>query len=256
MFAGSYCGSPPALAEIASHWNFDPPLVAVLGVAWVLALRSRSRMAAVGVSLLTLAFVSPLCAASVSLFSARSIHHLLLIAAALAFALAARSPGAVSSPFKLRLPVSLTTLTMAGALWAWHVPALYNAALANIALYRGMQLTIFATSFAFWLAIQRAGVMGAIGGLLGGMVQMGFLGALLTFASKPLYVTHALSAPSWGLTGLEDQQLAGLVMWVGGMAPFALGGFWIARRAWHGQNGAENSTNSKNVLCELQAKRQ
>jgi putative membrane protein len=254
MFAGSYCGSPPALAEIASHWNFDPPLVAILAVAWVWALRARNRMAAVGVSLLTLAFVSPLCAASVSLFSARSIHHLLLIAAALAFALAARSPGAVSSPFKLRLPVSLTTLTMTGALWAWHVPALYNAALANMALYWGMQITIFATSFAFWLAIQRAGVMGAVGGLLGGMVQMGCLGALLTFASQPLYVTHALSAPSWGLTGLADQQLAGLVMWVGGMAPFAIGGLWIARRAWRRQNATGNSTNSINVLRELQAK--
>ena len=251
MFAGSYCGSPPALAEIASHWNFDPPLVAILAVAWVWALRARNRMAAVGVSLLTLAFVSPLCAASVALFSARSIHHLLLIAAALAFALAARSSGPL---VRVHLPVSLTTLAMTAALWAWHVPALYNAALANMALYWGMQITIFATSFAFWLAIQRAGVMGAVGGLLGGMVQMGSLGALLTFASQPLYVTHALSAPSWGLTGLADQQLAGLVMWVGGMAPFAICGLWIARRAWRRQNATGNSTNSINVLRELQAK--
>ena len=83
MFAGSYCGSPPGLHEIAMRWNFDPALIAVLACGLALALRARNRLAASGVALLAVAFVSPLCAASVTLFSARSVHHLFLIAASL-----------------------------------------------------------------------------------------------------------------------------------------------------------------------------
>ncbi len=248
MFAGSYCGSPPALAEIGSRWNLDPVVIGFLAIAIALALKARNRMAASGIAILALAFISPLCAASVSLFAARSIHHLLLIAAALAFALALRPSGAAGGGLlRVRLPVSLTTFTMTAVLWAWHVPALYNAALANIALYWAMQITIFASSFAFWLAIRQAGVMGAVGGLLGGMVQMGFLGALLTFATEPLYVTHALAAPSWGLPGLMDQQLAGLVMWVGGMIPFAVGGLLIARKAWQVQSPGRKSITATGI---------
>ena len=128
---------------------------------------------------------------------------------------------------------------MTAVLWAWHVPALYDAALANILVYWLMQATILSTSFAFWLAIRRGSAVGAVGGLLGATVQMGFLGALLTFASQPFYIVHAVAAPSWGLSALADQQLAGVIMWVGGMAPFAIGGALIARRAWQRQNAAE-----------------
>jgi putative membrane protein len=45
------------------------------------------------------------------------------------------------------------------------------------------------------------------------MVQMGMLGALLVFAEAPVYAPHALTTAAWGLTQLQDQQLAGLTMW-------------------------------------------
>jgi putative membrane protein len=45
-------------------------------------------------------------------------------------------------------------------------------------------------------------------------VQTGLLGALLTFAGRPLYAAHISTTASWGLTPLEDQQLAGLIMWI------------------------------------------
>jgi cytochrome c oxidase assembly factor CtaG len=40
------------------------------------------------------------------------------------------------------------------------------------------------------------------------------LGALLTFSSRVWYPAYASSTAVWGLTPLEDQQLAGLIMWV------------------------------------------
>jgi cytochrome c oxidase assembly factor CtaG len=46
------------------------------------------------------------------------------------------------------------------------------------------------------------------------MLHTGLLGALLTFSSTVWYPDYADSAAPWGLTPLEDQQLAGLIMWV------------------------------------------
>jgi putative membrane protein len=45
-------------------------------------------------------------------------------------------------------------------------------------------------------------------------LQMGFLGALLTFSARPLYAVHALTTPAWGLSPLADQQLGGIIMWI------------------------------------------
>jgi len=236
MFAGSYCGSPPDLYETASRWNFDPVLLLVLGILSVAVMRWGNRMAAGGIGLLVVAFVSPLCAAGGALFSVRSVHHLLLMAAALLFALAVRAERGSGRPVRSGLPAGATVTVMTIVLWAWHIPTLYDAALANMAIYWTMQITIFASSFAFWLAILRAGAVSAVGGLTGGTLQMGLLGAVLTFATRPLYGVHALAAPSWGLSGLADQQLAGLIMWVGGMLPFAIGGAVIAGQAWQRQN--------------------
>ena len=44
----------------------------------------------------------------------------------------------------------------------------------------------------------------------------------MTFTSQPWYSAYALSAPRWGLTALQDQQLAGLSMWMPGGAVFTL----------------------------------
>ncbi len=43
--------------------------------------------------------------------------------------------------------------------------------------------------------------------------QMGFLGALIAFASRALYAPHILTTAAWNLTPLQDQQLGGAIMW-------------------------------------------
>jgi putative membrane protein len=45
-------------------------------------------------------------------------------------------------------------------------------------------------------------------------MQNGMLGALLTFSGQPLYESPLHTAALWGLTPLQDQQLAGLIMWI------------------------------------------
>jgi hypothetical protein len=68
------------------------------------------------------------------------------------------------------------------------------------------------------------------------MVQMGLLGALITFAANPLYAPHFATTLPWGLDPLEDQQLAGLIMWAPAAAIYLaaalfIAGRWLAREA-------------------------
>jgi len=53
-------------------------------------------------------------------------------------------------------------------------------------------------------------------------LQSGILGALMTFSAQPWYSYYTPLTAFWGLTPLQDQQLAGLIMWLPGSAIFTL----------------------------------
>lgn len=227
-FAGSYCGLAPVAGTLTGRWNLDPLVLAALALlvagAWRLA-PARRRAAGLAVGALAVAFVSPLCAASVALFSARAVHHLLLIGVA-APLLAAAWPSPRTLP-----PLPMLALATA-TLWAWHLPAAYDAALADVALYWAMQLSLLATAWAYWSAVARAPGPVALVAIVGGAAQMGMLGAVLTFAPTPLYASHLATTASFGIGPLADQQLAGLIMWVVGLAPYAIAAGWRLRGDW------------------------
>ncbi len=226
-----YCGAAPMPGELLARWNLDPVLLAALMLGAVAGLRSgkvERRWWLVAMALLALLFVSPFCALTSALFSARAVHHLVLTAVAaplLAAALAVRlAPGGLA----------LWTGIHAVTFWLWHAPPAYEAALSNGAVYWLMQASLLLTAFALWRALRAAPLTSAIAALLATMVQMGLLGALLTFAGAPLYAPHYLGPIAWGLTPLEDQQLAGLIMWAPGAglylaAALTLLARWFAR---------------------------
>jgi putative membrane protein len=54
------------------------------------------------------------------------------------------------------------------------------------------------------------------------MMQMGLLGAILSFAPEPAYLPHLATTQAWGLSPLADQQLAGAAMWTLGALPYLL----------------------------------
>lgn len=222
----SYCGTPPLPQEWLLRWNFDPLLLLALAACAALALRSaRPQLALAGVVALALAFVSPLCALSVALFSARAAHHILLVAVA--------SPlFALAWPARRATALVPTLIAATATLWAWHLPALYDRALADTGIYWLMQLSLLATAFLSWRALFAAPPVPATLTAIAAMAQMGMLGALLTFAPRALYAAHATTTQPWGLLPLVDQQLAGLIMWVPGIAPYAIATALIARRLW------------------------
>ena len=237
-----YCGEAPGPQVWLSRWNLDPVLGACL-VLLALALwrRSAGRVStssqlcslrcAWGLSVLL--YVSPLCALSSTFFTVRVIHHIalvLLMAPLLAFG---------CDPWLRRLPTPLWPFTAVAAavFWAWHAPAPYAAALSSDSIYALMQFTLLASATAFWIAVRRSGPVAAMAAILATTVSMGLLGALITFAGRPLYAPHFASALSWGVSPLQDQQLAGITMWAPGSiaylaAAMGIGWRWLnAERA-------------------------
>ncbi|HEX8914226.1 MAG TPA: cytochrome c oxidase assembly protein, partial [Humisphaera sp.] len=104
-------------------------------------------------------------------------------------------------------------------LWAWHVPALFQATLTSDVVHAAQHLSFLGSALLFWWAVvhgqnRQVGYgMGMIYLLSTGM-HSGLLGALLTFARTVWYPAYATGGTlRWGLTALEDQQLGGLIMW-------------------------------------------
>ncbi|TGV96544.1 cytochrome c oxidase assembly protein, partial [Mesorhizobium sp. M2E.F.Ca.ET.154.01.1.1] len=101
------------------------------------------------------------------------------------------------------------------AIWAWHVPILFDAVVTDTALHRLQHLSFFVTAILFWWAIAWRSDYGASAWyLFVTMIHTSVLGALMALAPRVLYVAQTQTATAWGLTPLEDQQLAGMIMWV------------------------------------------
>lgn len=226
-----YCGSAPTPTDLAARWNLDPVLLLGLGavVAAYAVLRRgragfRDGLAAGGFLALAIAFVSPLCALSSALFSVRVIHHALLI-------LVAAPLFAFGLPRLERGPkLALAAFAHAILFWFWHAPPPYAWALASDLAYWLMQLSLFGPALLFWLAVRTARSLSAIGALLATMVQMGLLGALITFAAQPLYAPHLATTWAFGLSPLTDQQAAGLIMWAPMAAVYLIASLVLAFR--------------------------
>lgn len=215
-------------AELLARWNLDPFVFAVLATAYGAGrwLGARPGPLVAGLVILLVLFASPFCALGSALFSVRVTHHLILTAVAAPLIAAAFPRGGGS--------VTAWTAGHAVIWWIWHTPTAYAFALASDAGYWLMQATLLLSAIGFWRAVRGASAPVAIGGLLATMVQMGLLAALLTFSGLPVYAWHFLTTQPWGLTPLEDQQLAGLIMWVPGAGAYLGAALWLASD-WFGK---------------------
>ncbi len=124
------------------------------------------------------------------------------------------------------------------AIWLWHVPVLFDAALQVEWLHWAQHLSFLVTALFFWWTILERPLTRPAGSailtLFATALHTGFLGILITLTPKPIYALQSRDAALWNLGPLSDQQLAGLIMWVpGGMvyaiAALILAGLWISR---------------------------
>ena len=224
----AYCGSAAIPEDLWARWNADPLFIAALVALGVAVGRGRAADTRAGwgaIALLALVFVSPLCALASALFSARVLHHVLLIAGVAPLL-------AIAFPLRRFGSPHLAVLVGAHAviLWLWHAPGPYAWGLASVPAYWLMQATLLGSAWLLWRAILAPATPpgAALVALVATIGQMGLLGALIVFAPQPLYAVHFASAAAWGLGPLADQQLAGLLMWVPAILPYLGVGLWLA----------------------------
>jgi mono/diheme cytochrome c family protein len=139
-------------------------------------------------------------------------------AARLAIGRWSRRPGVAASWRVLTGAVTVWVLHGA-ALWIWHLPRLYEAAVENTGIHAVMHVCFLFTAALFWWALVH-GRYGKLGYGLGVLfvfttgLHSTVLGALLTLAPRSWYAIYRARAPRMGVDPLADQQLGGLLMWV------------------------------------------
>jgi putative membrane protein len=219
---------------------------------------------------LALALASPLDGAGSLAFSAHMVQHelLMIVAAPMmvlgrplgvwVWALPASWRGKVGSVTHAR-PVAIfwnaitkplnAWLLHFAALWLWHVPAFFQAALKNNGIHALQHASFLFSALLFWWAVLGKqvghGARGmAIISLFSTMMHTGALGALFTFSESVWYPAYADSAMhAFGLTPVEDQQLGGLIMWIPGGLAYVIAGLglmagWLAQPGGRTRPGA------------------
>jgi len=114
-------------------------------------------------------------------------------------------------------------LAFVGATLAWHVPALYELALRSHFWHHVQHLCFLSTGLLFWWPIlqpwpsrSRWPRWAMIPYLLLADIQNTALAATLVFSERLLYPTYHTVPRVWGISALDDQAAAGVIMWVPG----------------------------------------
>jgi putative membrane protein len=242
-------GQPLAPHDLWRAWSSNPTValgLALLALAYLRGLLAlwgqagygrgvrpwRAAAFAGGIIALLIALVSPLDALGAALFTGHMAQHMLLtLVAAPLLALGAPLvpllwalprplrrglPGQGLAAWRILSSLPAAWALHAAALWLWHLPGFYQAALHNQLIHAAEHACFLGTAGLFWWALLQPAGAARYGvrvlALFTFMVQSSFLGALLLAARAPWYGEYAPQSGRWGLTPLEDQQLAGLIM--------------------------------------------
>lgn len=239
--------------DLWSAWTFDPFVIIGLAVAaalyWQGAGRRnrpqprRTAYFAAGLAVVAIAVLSPIDAVSDVLVSVHMVQHLLLILVAAPLlvmgdmgTVMAGVPRGVRKPLGrwrhrsgltparyviLRHPVTIL-LVSTGAIWFWHASLAYEAAVANPVIHSLEHFTFLMAGALFWNGLlsprpSSRVPQGARIFLIFAVAMQGvILSALLTFGDAVWYPSYLESAPAWNVDPVDDQRLAGLIMWIPG----------------------------------------
>jgi putative membrane protein len=228
-----------------TSWSFDPAvllgvfaLVALYGLGWRRARRPRERhppslwrllLFAGGILTILVALVSPLDSLGDQLMVMHMVQHMLLIDIAPILLILGLTK-VLLRPATRRLqalerragffahPV-FAVIFYAAVLWVWHVPALYDKAQGSDAIHVLEHACFFTAGALYWWHVlspirsrMRLAGLGPVAYMTGGKLLVGILGIVLAFAPRVIYPFYAHQPHYWGLTPLEDQMMAGLVM--------------------------------------------
>jgi putative membrane protein len=182
-----------------------------------------------GVGLLFVALISPVDRLGEQLASAHMVQHLLLadlvpICLTLALTKHILRPATrrihrierAAGPFGH--PV-FGVVAYAAAMWVWHIPAMYQAALEHSFIHVLEHLSFAAAGLLYWWHLlspirsrMRLEGLGPVLYMASTKIAVGLLGILLAFAPEVLYPFYESGGTRWGLSAIDDQHVAGVLM--------------------------------------------
>ena len=186
-----------------------------------------------GLALLFLSLNGPLHDLSDTyLFSAHMVQHLLLTLVVVPL-LIIGTPGwvlrpALASPLVARTARVLTRPAVAYALFnvtmfAWHLPPLYNLAMADHRVHIVQHLFFLVTATLVWWPLlsplpelPRLSHAMRLLYIVLLMIPMNVIGLVITYADEVLYPAYEVAPRILSLSPLEDQLVGGLIMWIPG----------------------------------------
>ena len=206
----------------------------------------RAAVFGLGLAALVAALAPPIDTLALQLFSVHMVQHMLLLAVAAPLLLVgapvrpllrglpfgvrrtvvraiARNTAFRKLVHLLRRPLVAAAFYVVG-LYAWHVPALYDAAVEDGTIHVLEHTWFFVTALLFWSVVIdpvpfRATLPYAARIpylLLVGAAQNTILGGLLAFSDRPFYPPYLATAAAYGVDPATDQRLGGAIMWVPG----------------------------------------
>ena len=230
---------------VDTGWNFAPIiLIALAAYVWIYVARWRTSRAEggaraapygrlalwlLGIALLFVALISPIDRLGEQFATFHMVQHLILadlVPICLTLALTKhilrpvtrrihwleRRAGPFGHP-------AFGVIAYAAAMWIWHIPYMYEAALERSFIHTLEHLTFAAAGALYWWHLLspirsrlRLGGLGPVLYMASTKIAVGFLGILLAFSPKLLYDIYGFEGTRWGLTALEDQQVAGVLM--------------------------------------------
>jgi putative membrane protein len=182
-----------------------------------------------GLLALLVALVSPVDALSDNLLVVHMVQHMLLLDIAPVLMILGLTKG-ILRPVTRRVhelerragvlahPV-FAIFAYVGLMYLWHIPAMYDLALRHSGIHALEHLCFFSAGSLYWWHLispirtrHRLGGLGPIAYMASTKLLIGALGILLAFDPHSLYPYYAGQPHWWGLTAIEDQNLAGLFM--------------------------------------------
>ncbi|MDZ7748619.1 MAG: cytochrome c oxidase assembly protein [Halofilum sp. (in: g-proteobacteria)] len=188
----------------------------------------------------------------------RSVAPLLLFVASPAATFVAGAPralrrlgGGLGGPGPLRVvlhgilhPVTVTALFIAAA-WTWQWPPYFTAALRDEVVHDWMHFTMLGSGLLFWWRVfddrpSAPGYGQRVVMLWAATVANIVLGAILTLKGGVIYPVYAELGRYW-LSGVTDEVLGGLVVWIPG-SQMALIGLLLVIHRWGRRESRRAST--------------
>jgi putative membrane protein len=127
----------------------------------------------------------------------------------------------------------------AATLWIWHYPVLYQTALRDPFTHDAQHLSFFVAAFLFWrvgldgLSRRRLSPVAAVPYFFATFLHTSLLGIFLALSPRVWYREYVTRTSDWGILPLEDQQMAGFLMWMPGCLIFpvlaaTIFGIWLS----------------------------